>query len=225
MTDARLRQWRRRQRLASALLAACVVGGGCRHLPPPLRGRALPACPGPLVATTAMPDDFLVRQRVLISSGHETWPLQLVAQKRGDVLTLLGFHPLGAKLFALQQHGERITLDAAPPPLLEVPPRNLLRDFHRERFFAVAAAGSDGRFRERRGELEILELREAGRVLERRFETIGDDPQRAVVLRFEPVSAAIDAAPRVSIENDACGYRAEITTLSDTTTPPAAEAQ
>lgn len=200
-----------------------LLAAGCRHLPPPLRGRALSACPGSLVATDAIAGDFLVRQRVLVTAGNESWSLQLVAQKRGDELTLLGFHPLGAKLFTLQQRGLRVTADAAPAPLLEIPPRNLLRDFHRERFFAIAAVGADGTFQERRGGVEIREHRNAGRVVERRFEAIDGDPTAAVVLRFEPTAAPAGEAPRVVIDNGACGYRAEITTLSETTPSPARE--
>ncbi len=209
----------RLRRLLVALVVASLFASGCRHLPPPLRGRAVPDCPGLLVATDAIPGDFLIRQRVLVTAGDESWPLQLVAQKRGDVLTLLGFHPLGAKLFTLQQRGLRVDLDAAPAPLLEIPPRNLLRDFHRERFFAVSGVGAEGTFRERRGDVEIREQRRAGRVVERRFVAIPGDPSGAVVLRFAQPSAADDDALRVVLDHGGCGYRAEITTLSETRLP------
>lgn len=221
MADARGSRPLRHSRpvLTAALLAVSMLAAGCRHLPPPLRGRALPDCPGLLLATDAIPGDFLVRQRVLVTAGDQSWPLQLVAQKRGDVLTLVGFHPLGAKLFTLQQRGVRVTVDAAPAPLLEIPPRNLLRDFHRERFFAVTDAGADGTFRERRGDVEIREQRQAGRVVERRFVAIAGDPSATVVLRFEPTPDAAGGMPRVVLDHGACGYRAEITTLSETTAP------
>ena len=225
MADERAQRCdRRRHRrvlvaLLVALLVASTLAAGCRQLPPPLRARALRDCPGPLVATDAIAGDFLVRQRVLVTAGGTSWPLQLVAQKRGDVLTLLGFHPLGVKLFTLQQRGLRVTVDAAPAPLLEIPPRNLLRDFHRERFFVVADAGAEGTFRERRGDTEIREQRRAGRVVERRFVAIAGDPSAAVVLRFEPAAAADGEAPRVVLDHGACGYRAEITTLSETEMP------
>ncbi|MCL4685727.1 DUF3261 domain-containing protein [Myxococcota bacterium] len=221
MADARPRvgRPRRRRGRAGALLLAGVLAAGCRHLPPPLRGRALPECPGLSVATDAMPGEFLVRQRVRIRYGDESWSLQLVAQKRGDELTLLGFHPLGAKLFALRQRGADIAIDAAPAPLLEIPPQNLLHDFYRERFLGVSIDGADGSFRERRGNVEIREQRSAGRVRERRFEPLGDGPADPVVLRFEPAAADADAASRVVVENPACGYRSEITTLSETPLP------
>jgi hypothetical protein len=138
-----------------------------------------------------------------------------VAQKRGNELTLLGFHPLGAKLFTLRQRGADIAVDAAPAPLLEIPPQNLLHDFYRERFLGVSTAGADGGFHERRGDVEIREQRHAGRVRERRFEPLGGDPSDAVVLRFEPAAAEADGASRVVVENPACGYRSEITTLSE----------
>ncbi len=221
MADERAPQrgLQRRPSLVGVLLLASLLVAGCRHLPAPFRSRAVSDCPGPLVATDAIIGDFLVRQSVRITTGEGHWSLQLVVQKRGDELTLLGFHPLGAKLFTLQQRGDRIVVDAAPPPLLEIPPRNLLRDLHRERFLAVAATGADGAFRERRGDVAILEVRNAGRVIERRFEAIDGEPPRVVTLHFDPVADPADGAPRVRIENDGCGYRAEIRTLSATRTP------
>ncbi len=203
---------------AVALLAVATLATGCRHLPPPLRARALSECPGILVATEAIAGDFLVRQRVHITAGNESWSLQLVAQKRGDELTLLGFHPLGAKLFTLQQRGDRTTVDAAPAPLLEIPPRNLLRDFHRERFLVVSQAGADGTFHQHRGNVGIRELRVAGRVTERRFESVDGGPEGVVVLRFDPLVSP-DETPRVRVANDGCGYHAEIATLSERSSP------
>jgi hypothetical protein len=149
--------------LRAWLLATALLGAGCQHLPG--RPRAVPECPGEPVSTEALGDDFLVRQRLVVAHGDRVFALDLVAQKRGDELLLLGFHPLGAQLFTLRQRGLETSIDAAPAPALEVPPVNALRDFLRAR-----------------------------------------------ALDHETGS-------RVTIERDECGYRAELTTLSEQALP------
>lgn len=121
---------------ARALCVAFAFAVGCSHLP---GAREVPTCPGPLVSTAEMDGDFLWRGRVRISSGGRTWAFQLVAQKSGDELLLVGLHPMGLKLFTIRQRADRVRVEAQPAPVLEVPPENLLRDLHRLRFAGVLA--------------------------------------------------------------------------------------
>jgi hypothetical protein len=115
----------------AVLVAAAVAAAGCRHL---AAIRDVPECPGVLVSTAEMGDDFLWRGSVRVSAEDRFWIFQLVAQKRGEELVLVGIHPLGVKLFTLWQRGDEVQVDAQPAPVLEVPPENLLRDLHRIRF-------------------------------------------------------------------------------------------
>jgi len=200
-------------RRAAALLLAALLGAGCAQLG---RGRAVPECPGELVASEAIPGEFLLRERWSVERGGETFPLEVVAQKRADELVLVGLHPLGARLFALRQRGLATQVEAeAPSPALEVPPGNVLRDLHRARFLAVEARGTDGVFSEQRGGSEIRERREAGRVRERSFRRLAGDPPGLVVVRFGEPTPGGSAPARIEIENGWCGYRAEVTTLSE----------
>ena len=125
-------------RAVAAVLACCLLGG-CRHVP--WGGRALPACPGPLVSTLDIPGDFLWRYQVQIDSDGDVGDaaFQLVVQKRGDELVLVGIHALGAELFSVRQIGTRVDVEALPPQALPIPPENVLRDVHRLRFAASAA--------------------------------------------------------------------------------------
>jgi hypothetical protein len=125
--------------LAVAAAAVAAFAAGCRHVPP--GSRPVPECPGALVSTADMGEDFLWRARVRVTAGGRSSSLQLVAQKRGDELLLLGLHPLGMKLFTLTQRGGEVQVDALPPTLLDVPPRNLLRDLHRIRFLPPRERG------------------------------------------------------------------------------------
>jgi len=152
-----------RRALRAWLLAPALLGAGCLHLPG--RARAVPECPGEPVSSDALGGDFLVRQRLRVVHEDRTFALDLVAQKRGGELLLLGFHPLGAKLFTLRQRGLETRVDALPAPALEVPPANALRDFR------------------------------SARALDHRV------------------------GSRVTIERAECGYRAELTTLSEQALP------
>lgn len=118
------------RRIACALLALSLTA--CQH--GPLRARRVRACPGEIASTASLSGDFLLRQSVRVESGGETWSLQLVSQLRAGELLLIGFDPLGVELFTLRQRELAVEVDALPPPVLEIPPRNLLRDLHRIRF-------------------------------------------------------------------------------------------
>jgi hypothetical protein len=71
--------------------------------------RALPdlaaECPGRLLPTEEMEGDFLVRQRARVQGEDLDWRLELVAQKRGEELVLIGLDAFGAKLFVVTQRG------------------------------------------------------------------------------------------------------------------------
>src|SRR5215475_1050695 len=198
------------------MLAAALLGAGCAHLG---RGRAVPECPGELVASGAIAGEFLLRQRWSVERGGESFTLEVVAQKRGDELVLVGLHPLGAKLFTLRQRGLATSVEAAPSPALAVPPEDVPRDLHRARFLAVAGGGADGTFAEERDGSEIRERREGGRVRERSFRRLAADPPGLVTLRFEAPAAGEEGSARVEIDNGWCGYRASITTLSEQALP------
>ncbi len=199
------------------LLASALLGTGCLHLPG--RARAIPDCPGEWVSTAAIAGDFLVRQRLLVTRGDRVFALHLVAQKHGDELLLLGLHPFGAKLFTLRQLGLETSVEALPAPVLEVPPLNVLRDFHRARFLGVVSAAADGSFEERRGDTLVREGHEAGRLRWRSFQRLTGDPAGVVELRFDAPSEETEGSDRVTIENGWCGYRAEFTTLSEEALP------
>lgn len=204
------------RRAAAALLLLALVSSACRHLP--ARARAIPDCPGQWVGTEAIAGDFVLRQRVRIEAAGRVVSLQLVVQKRGGELVLVGLHPFGAKLFTVRQRGLEVRVDAAPPPVLEVAPLNLLRDLHRERFLGLATSGADGSFRGERDGTVIREEWAGGRLRWRSFERLAADPPGRVELRFEEPEEAGEAA-RVTVDNRWCGYRSEITTWSEAPLP------
>ena len=90
--------------------------------------------------TEALGADFVARERLRVTHAGETTGLDLVVQKRGDELVLVGFDPLGAKLFSLVQRGDRVEVEAMPRAVVRVPPINALRDVHRTLLGSIPTA-------------------------------------------------------------------------------------
>jgi len=111
---------------ATLLLVLC----GCVHLPP--GGSALPRCPGE-VPPLPREGDFFARERARFEHQDAVVHLDVVVQKRGDELVVIGFAPTGAKLFSAVQRGDAVDIDALPAAVLSVPPHNVLLDVHRLR--------------------------------------------------------------------------------------------
>jgi hypothetical protein len=121
---------------AAALgLAWLLPSLGCASLGLSL-ARALPdgarECPGPLLPAEQIEGDFRVRQRARVEGEGLDWPLELVAEKRGDRLVLVGLDAFGGKLFAVAQRGGETSVER-PRGRLPLPPLDLLRDFQRAR--------------------------------------------------------------------------------------------
>ncbi len=116
------------------LLALLLVLPGCaswRGLP-----TRMPACDGPLVASDAVGPDFVARERYRVTRAGETLRLDLAVQKHQGVLMVVGFDPLGPKLFQVVQRDREVSVEAMPRAVVGVPPRNVLHDLHRARFGA-----------------------------------------------------------------------------------------
>ena len=121
----------------AALCAALALG--CAALP------RLPAriadCPGPLVPAADIPGgDFRLRERVRIAGGGVDLGLELLAERRGDRLVVIGWNAFGARVFSAVQTGVAIQTDAPLGRAFEIPPENVLRDLHEARFFHPESA-------------------------------------------------------------------------------------
>ncbi len=123
---------------AGLLLLSAAVG--CAVLGLPRAPARLADCPGPLTPTGRLPaGDFLLREQVRIAGGEVDVGFDLVAEKRGERLVLVGFNAFGAKAFAVTQRDLEVEAQSFLGPALQVPPENVLRDLHAARF-----AGGEG---------------------------------------------------------------------------------
>jgi hypothetical protein len=121
------------RRALATLLAAGALG--CATLPIAMSPR-IAACDGPLLATPEIPGgDFLLRERVRFAGKGVDLGLELLAERRGDRLVVIGFNEFGARVFSLVQRGVALETDAPLGRALALPPENALRDLHEARFF------------------------------------------------------------------------------------------
>jgi len=147
--------------ISLALTAAC---SGMPFAP-----RAIPDCPAEIRSTEDIPGDFAMRERVTVWAEDLDFPFELVVQKRGRELVLVGLSPLGAKLFSVVQVGIETDVVALPAAVLPIPPLNVLRDLHRFRF-----AGPNAPTPER--DPAVFDRAECGYSI--RFESSSEEPLR-----------------------------------------------
>ena len=122
-------------RLGALAAGAAALGTvGCAQLAW-LRAPRLAECPGPIVDAAAIPGgDFLLRERMRVRGGDVDASFEIAAERRGARLVLVGFDPLGVRVFSVEQLGSRITSESRIGRALALPPENALRDLHAARF-------------------------------------------------------------------------------------------
>jgi len=147
---------------------ACAAWLGCSACSSlPLGSRAIPDCPGEIYSTHQIPGSFAAREQVTVTAENLEFPFELVVQKNGDELVLIGLSPLGAKLFSVVQIGSEPSVDALPAAVLPIPPLNVLRDLHRLRFAPESQPASDR-------DPVVIDHAECGYSI--RFEMLGEEP-------------------------------------------------
>jgi hypothetical protein len=134
------------KRAAALCVISLLAGTGCATLGLGI-ARLLPdgarECPGRLPPSQQLEGDFRVRQRARVQGESLDWRLELVAEKRGEALVLLGLDAFGGKLFAVSQQGAEVEVER-PRGRLPRPPVDLLRDFYRSRPASEAAPPEPG---------------------------------------------------------------------------------
>lgn len=182
----------------------CVAMTGCAWTWAFHRSGATANCAGEIVSMSSVPGDFTLRERQRIASRGREIMIEIVAEKRGDKLVLVGLHRMGQKAFRIVQTGERVSVQTywGRPP---VRPMNVLRDFHRVHFLEAAATPPTENETERvalHNRERIREVWYEGRLTKRIFERATGDAKTITLLFGNPKT--------VRIENDRCGYRTEI---------------
>ncbi len=191
------RSWKR---LCACLLLLPVLGG-CSWTWALHQQGATSNCPGTLVEPGQLEGDFVIRERQRIFSRGEEITLEIIAEKTGDSLVLVGLHRFGRKAFVLQQDGGAIrTKTYWGRPAIR--PINVLRDLNRVHFSGIAGGlKEDGEHAEVRGDVEVHEFWSEGRLEKRVF----SDQKR----KHDPIEILYLGPKRVRIDNHRCNYRVE----------------
>ncbi|MEZ4452428.1 MAG: DUF3261 domain-containing protein [Nannocystaceae bacterium] len=205
------------RRVTAALLVALALAGACAH------GRTAADGPPPidealLVDVATIPGDFLARQRVSGTMGERTLGSEVVLQKQGGTLTLLGLTPFGTRAFAVIQEGKALRVESFMPEALPFPPELMILDVHRALFLGERPQ-PDGRHRFRVGDERVDDTWSGGRLLRRVFRR-RRAPRGDIVVDYGEGMAGGQPPPTITIDNQIFGYTVTIETVSFQPLPP-----
>ncbi len=124
------------------VLATASFALACATLP--LGLPRVPDCPGALVDTRALPDgDFVLRERIRVAAPDVDTALDVVVERHGERLVLVGFDAFGARALSVVQTGVDTDAEAPMGRAFPIGPLNLLRDAHAAGRFAADADERD----------------------------------------------------------------------------------
>ncbi|PCC67079.1 hypothetical protein SAMN02745121_07644 [Nannocystis exedens] len=206
------RAWSIGHVVAAMLLGACAKGQEAETAPPrELRDADYPGA----LATTLTGPDFMARQRLRGTARGREIGGEVVLQKQGDALTLVGLTPFATKAFVARQQGAEVKVQVfAPEGKLPFPPRFMLLDVNRVQFLGLPGAPlADGTHRGEVGEETVTEVWQGGALLERRFERKDGAPAGAIVVTYEGGMKDGALPPRLKLVNGWFGYEIAVETL------------
>ena len=180
-----------RAALACLVVAAALGCGGPPRTHTVINTNSPAEYPGVLHDPKTLRQDFMVRQTLTIKTRHEGKPvegeLDVILQKQGDTLLIVGFGPMNAKAFTLTQKGDRIEFAQFMGPPLPFSPRNIVVDVHRVYFKRLPAPTEPTYSGVQRGELDgehVEETWKDGQLRATVF-TRPDDPKLKGAVRIE----------------------------------------
>ncbi|MEZ4381961.1 MAG: DUF3261 domain-containing protein [Nannocystaceae bacterium] len=168
-----------------------------------------------LVDVAAIPVDFLARQRLAGSMGEHSLSSDVVLQKQGATLTLIGLTPFATKAFALVQEGLAISFESFVDAALPFPPELMLADIHRTLFLGVGdVAPADGRRRLRLAGERVDETWAGARLIRREYTRRGRGPKGPIVIDYGEGMQGRTPPPTIVIDNQRFGYTVTIETVT-----------
>lgn len=170
--------------------------------------------PGELARTLTGPD-FMARQRLRGTARGREIGGEVVLQKQGDTLTLVGLTPFGTKAFVARQQGAEESVQVlAPEGKLPFPPRFMLLDVHRVHFLGLPGGQlQDGTHRGEVGQERVTEVWQGGALLERRFERKDGRPAGTIAITYEGGMKDGVLPARVRLDNGWFAYQIVVETL------------
>ena len=113
--------------------AAALLACACATWVP--GAQRVPDCPGSLLPAAEIPGgDFVLRARARVEAPDVALAFELLVERHGDRVVLVGFDAFGARVFSVVQTGVALETDSRLGRALSIDPENLLRDLHAARF-------------------------------------------------------------------------------------------
>lgn len=200
----------------SWVLLASVVLMGCAPKPTTPPDPSQMRYPGEFAAGAELTGrrDFLTRQALVGRYGEREFRGEVVVQKVGDKVTLVGMTPFGTKAFVVQQDGAAVTGQEIIKGTLPFPAEFMLLDVHRSLFIKLAEGTGDGKRRGERGGELVTEVWEQGKVRTRSFARLDRRPKGTITVEYVGGMAGDEPPKVMRLVNGWFGYSVEITTVS-----------
>jgi len=172
--------------------------------------------PTVLTPPSQHPGEFLRRQRLVARYMGQTMAFDAVLQKKGDVLTLIGLTPFGAKAFALVQTGVDVKFTPFLMRETPFPPENIMKDIYRTYFLGISEGVlPDGLQTAYRDGERIQEVWAGGRLQERRFMRLVSGRRGEIVVTYVGGMADGKSPAQIEFHNGWFGYDLSISTVSE----------
>lgn len=158
--------------------------------------------------------DFLTRQALVGRYGEREFHGEVVVQKKGGALTLIGVTPFGAKAFVVQQDAQGVRGEEKLKGTLPFPPAFMLLDVHRTLFMRLSEGTGDGTRRGERAGEAMSEEWQGGKLLRRTYRRLDRKPKGTITVTYVDGMAGEQPPKVMRLDNGWFGYSVEITTLS-----------
>lgn len=171
--------------------------------------------PGVLATPQALAErpDFLARQSLVGHYGEREVHGEVVVQKRGATLTLIGMSAFGSKAFVIQQDAEGVRSQEILPGSLPFPAEFMLLDVHRALFMGLPEGTGAKRTGRREGEA-VTELWADGKLQRRSFRRLDRRPRGTITIDYVGGMAGPRPPAKIVLDNQWFGYSVEISTVS-----------
>ncbi|MCB9748845.1 MAG: DUF3261 domain-containing protein [Myxococcales bacterium] len=159
--------------------------------------------------------DFMARQKLVGRYGEREFRAEVVLQKQGDALTLIGLSPFGTKGFVLEQRGDEVKYTSHMPEGRELPfpPVFMLVDVHRSLWLSGQdGPRPDGAHERRAGELVIVDEWRGGLIRARRITPAGASAA-TVTIEFPEGATYGVPPPSQTLHHHRYGYSVEVRTV------------
>ncbi|MCA9688132.1 MAG: DUF3261 domain-containing protein [Myxococcales bacterium] len=209
-----------RARAPSVAIIACLllpVSWACK--PSATTTSPTPPASLPLPPVPAAAPDFVARQLLVGVQGERRFRGEVVIQKRGDHLTIIGLGPQAIRTFTIEQVGVTLShkVELADAPTLPFPPDFIVRDVHRALWLSAGAPAADGDQTVTRDGRTITDTWQGGALVHRRLV----EPGETVEIDYRPGARyGLPPATQVLV-NHRYGYTLEVSTFDLQELPPA----